>query len=104
MIKVHCGCSETETLTLAASIVQASDEDLKMVVFLSDALSLLQAYRNYKLPTLAKALQHVAAVYSGLQPTLEYQKVSKQTSLQRKAPEENSMSASAKRRPSSERS
>ena len=45
--------------------------------------------------------------YSGLQPTLEYQEMSKWTPFQRRVPEENSMptmSASVKRRLSSERS
>ena len=43
--------------------------------------------------------------YSGFQPTVEYQEMSKRTSLQRRVPEENSMatlSVSVKRRLSSE--
>ena len=48
-------------LIQAASIMQASDHDCKKVVFLSHALSVLQAYQNHKLPNLAKALQQVAA-------------------------------------------
>ena len=40
--------------------MQASDHDCKQVVFLSDALSVLQAYQNHKLPNLDKALQQVA--------------------------------------------
>ena len=59
----HCSNyrAETEALIQAASIVQASDHDCKQAVFLSDALSVLQAYQNHKLPNLAKALQQVAA-------------------------------------------
>ena len=53
--------AETEALIQAASIVQASEHDCKQVVFLSDALSVLQAYQNHKLPNLTKALQQVAA-------------------------------------------
>ena len=45
----------------AASMVQASDHDCKLVVFLSDALSVLLAYQNHKLPNLATALQQAAA-------------------------------------------
>ena len=59
----HCSNyrAETEALIQAASIVKASDHDCRQVVFLSDALSVLQAYQNHKLPSLAKALQQVAA-------------------------------------------
>ena len=59
----HCSNyrAETEALVQAASIVQASDHDCKLVVFLSDALSALQAYQNHKLPNLAKAQRQVAA-------------------------------------------
>ena len=58
----HCSNyrAETEAIIQAASIVQASDHDCKQVVFLSDALSVLQAYQNHKLPNLTKALQQVA--------------------------------------------
>ena len=51
----HCSnyCAETETFIQAASVVQASDHDCKQVVFLSDALSVLQAYQTHKLPNLA---------------------------------------------------
>ena len=45
----------------AATIVQASDHDCKQVVFLSDALSIQQAYQNHSLPKLAKDLHKVAA-------------------------------------------
>ena len=48
--------AETEALIQAASIVQASDHDCKQVVFLSDALSVLQAYQNDEFPNLTKAL------------------------------------------------
>ena len=41
--------------------MQASDHDCKQVVFLSDALFVLQAYQNHKFPNLTKALQQVAA-------------------------------------------
>ena len=67
--------------------MQASDHDCKQVVFLSDALSVLQAYLNHKLLNLAKALQQVAATRTVV--------------LQRRMSEENSMPtmpASMKRR------
>ena len=56
----HCSnyCAETEALIQNAPIVQVSEHDCKQVAFLSDALSILQAYQN---PNLAKALQQVAA-------------------------------------------
>ena len=59
----HCSNyhAETEALIQAAPIVQASDHDCKQVVFLSDTLSVLQAYQSHKLPNLTKALQQVAA-------------------------------------------
>ena len=59
----HCSNyrAETEALIQATSIVQASDHDCKQVVFLSDALSVLQAYQSHKLPNLTKALQQVAS-------------------------------------------
>ena len=53
--------AETEALIQVASIVQASNHDCKQVLFLSDALSLLHAYQNHKLPNLTKALQQVTA-------------------------------------------
>ena len=53
--------TKTEALMQAASIVQDSDHDCKQVVFLTDALSALQAYPNHMLPSLAKDLQQVAA-------------------------------------------
>ena len=53
--------AETEALIEAAFLVQASDHYCKQVVFFSDALSVLQAYQNHKLPNLDKALQQVAA-------------------------------------------
>ena len=56
-VEKHCSNypAETEVLMQAASIMQASDHDCRQVVFLSDALSILQAYQNHKLPNLAKA-------------------------------------------------
>ena len=60
--------TETEALAQAASIVQASDHDCKQVVFLSDALSVLQTYQNHKLPNLTKALQQVAATKRAVLP------------------------------------
>ena len=58
----HCSKirTETESLMQAASIVQASDPDCKQVVSPCDALSVLQTYQNYMLPSLAKDLQQVA--------------------------------------------
>ena len=68
----HCSnChEETEALIQAAYIVQASDHDCKQVVFLSDALSVLQAYQNHKLPNLTKALQQVAATRRAVLPRI----------------------------------
>ena len=59
----HCSNyrGETEALIQAAFIAQASDHDCKQVVFLSDILSVLQAYQNHKLSNLTKALQKIAA-------------------------------------------
>ena len=51
----------------AASIVQASDHDSKQAVFISESLSVLQAYQNHKLPNLARAMQFVAARKAVLQ-------------------------------------
>ena len=44
----------------AASTVQTSDNNSHQVVFLSDALSVLQAFQNNKLQHLIEALQKVA--------------------------------------------
>ena len=62
-VRKHCSNfhADTDALIQADSIVQASDYDCKQVVFLSDALSLLQAYENHQLPNLAKAIQQVVA-------------------------------------------
>ncbi|KAK7101835.1 hypothetical protein V1264_020159 [Littorina saxatilis] len=51
--------AEAEALMQAASLVQDSADPCYQVVFLSDALSVLQALENDKLPQLAKALQMV---------------------------------------------
>ena len=51
--------AETEALTQAASMVQASEDQCTQVVFLTDALSVLQALENDKLPHLTSALQLV---------------------------------------------
>ena len=66
----HCSNyrAETEALIQAASIVKASDHDCKQVVFFSDALSVLQAYQNHKLPNLTKALQQAAATRRAVLP------------------------------------
>ena len=60
----HCSNhhAKTEAFMQAAFILQASDHYSKQVVFLSDALSVPQAYQNHTLPDLAKALQKVAAI------------------------------------------
>ena len=62
-VGMHCSNyrAETEALIRAASIAHASDHDYKQVVFLSDSLSVLQAYQNHKLPNQTKALQQAAA-------------------------------------------
>ena len=76
--------AEREALMQATFIVQVSDHDGKQVVFLSEALSVLQAYQNHKLPNLAKALQQVqlpgGLFCSGFQFTVEYQEMSKRAS------------------------
>ena len=43
-------------------MIQASDPDCQQVLFLSDVLSVPQAYQNHKLPNLAKSLQQVADI------------------------------------------
>ena len=50
--------AKAEALMQAASIVHGKDTN--QVVFLSDALSVLQAYQSNKLPSLTEALQEVA--------------------------------------------
>ena len=60
-------CSNYRAEAQAAYIVQALDDDCKQVVFLSDALSVLQVCQNHKLPNLAKALQQVAATRTVMQ-------------------------------------
>ena len=62
-VEKHCSnCrAETEALKQAVSVVEAANHDCKQVVFFSDALSVLQAYQNYKLQNLVKALQQVVA-------------------------------------------
>ena len=52
--------AEAEALVQAASTVQTSENESHQVVFLSDALSVLQALQNNKLPSLSKALQEIA--------------------------------------------
>ena len=52
--------AEAEALMQAASSVHASGKEFHQVVFLSDALSVLRAYQNNKLPSLTRALQQVA--------------------------------------------
>ena len=51
----------SEALMQAASKTQASDHDCKQVVFLSDALSVLQTYQNHKFPNLAKFVHQAGA-------------------------------------------
>ena len=52
--------AEAEALLQAATTVQDSDKESHQVVFLSDALSVLQAYQNNKLPSLTQALHALA--------------------------------------------
>ena len=54
-------CVETEAPTQGASIVQASGNNFKQAVFLSNILSVPQAYQNNELPNLSRAQQEVAA-------------------------------------------
>ena len=49
--------AESEAFLIAISFVMASQQKSTMAVFLNDALSVLQALTNNKLPHLAKALQ-----------------------------------------------
>ena len=51
--------AETEALVQAAVMVQSSEDHCQQVVFLTDALSVLQALENDKLPHLTSALQQV---------------------------------------------
>ena len=51
--------AEAEALMQAASAVQTSANESHQVVFLSDALSVLQAFQSNTLPSLRKALEEV---------------------------------------------
>ena len=51
--------ADTEALLQAASMIQDSNDSCKQA-FLLDALSVLEAYQNNKLPSLTKALQKIA--------------------------------------------
>ena len=100
--------AETEALIKAASIVQASDHDCNCANNLYSSLMPSPSCRHTKTtssqtwPKPYSKLQLPGGPFcSRLQPTVEYQEMSKQTSLQRRVPEENSMptmSASVKRR------
>ena len=103
----HCSNyrTEAEALMQAASEVQSSDHDCKQVVFLFDALSVLQAYQNHKLPNLVKDKQQVTAtrrtVLQWVPAMCGISGNEQADILQMRAPEENSvttMSALAKRR------
>ena len=52
--------AEASTLMHAATMIQTSENNCTQVVFLSDALSVLQAFQNNKLPSLFQALWQVA--------------------------------------------
>ena len=52
--------AEVEALMQAASTVLTPNKHIEQVVFLTDALSVLQAFQNSKLPNLTSALQEVA--------------------------------------------
>ena len=52
--------AETDALVQAASIVQAAEDPCQQVVFLSDALSVLLALENDKLPYLTAAITEVS--------------------------------------------
>ena len=52
--------AETDALVQAASIVHAAEDPCQQVVFLSDALSVLQSLENDKLPYLTEAIMEVS--------------------------------------------
>ena len=102
----HCSNyrAETEVLIQAASIVQASNNDCRQVVFLSDASPSCRHIKTTSSQTWPKPyskLQLPGGLFCGaFQPIVEYQKMSKRICLQRRVPEENSMptmSASVKK-------
>ena len=51
--------AKASTLMHAAIMIQTSENNCTQVVFLSDALSVLQAFQNNKLPSLSQALWKV---------------------------------------------
>ena len=109
VIGKHCSNirAETEALVQAASIVQTSDHDCKQVVSPCDSLSVLQTYQHYMLPSLAKDLQQVAVTkravsqwipaHCGMSGNVQAGILAKENSM-------TTMSASVKRRLSSDRS
>ena len=102
----HCSNyrAEKEAIIQAASIVQASDHDCKQVYSSLTPSPSRQHIKTTSSKTWPKPYNKLQLpgrlFYSGFQPTVEYQEMSKWTSLHRRVPE-NSMptiSASVKRR------
>ena len=54
--------AKASALMHAATIIQTFENNCTQVVFLSDALSVLQAFQNNKLPSLSRALWQVAHI------------------------------------------
>ena len=96
-----------KALMQAASIVQSLDHDCKQVVSHCDALSVLQTYPNHMFPSLTRALQQAAAARRAVPqwiPAHCGMSGNEQGEILAKGNNMKTMSASAKRRLSSERS
>ena len=52
--------AEMEALMQAMAIIEESDEDCSQVVILTDVLSVLEAVKNYTLPSLTRQIQRLA--------------------------------------------
>ncbi|XP_052257940.1 uncharacterized protein LOC127862720 [Dreissena polymorpha] len=67
----HCSNYRAETLALmkAVSMIEDSTEDVNSIVFFTDAMSVLEALTNNKVPQLANALQRIS---TNLNVTLQW--------------------------------